>query len=37
MRIHLFGFFTQIDLPVYNFKEHEAPDMLWRIGYMVDF
>ena len=37
MRIHLFGFFTQIDIPVYNIMDHEAPDMLWRIGYMVEF
>ncbi len=37
MRIHLFGFFTQIDIPLYNFMEHDAPDMLWRIGYLVEF
>ena len=37
MRIHLFGFFTQIDIPVYNIMDHEAPDMLWRIGYLVEF
>lgn len=37
MRIHLFGFFTQIDIPVYNIMDHEAPDMLWRIGYLVKF
>lgn len=37
MRIHLFGFFTQIDIPLHNFMEHDAPDMLWRIGYMIEF
>ena len=37
MRIHLFGFFTQIDIALYKFNEHDAPDMLWRIGYMVEF
>ena len=37
MRIHLFGFFSQIDIPLHNFMEHDAPDMLWRIGYLVEF
>ncbi|MCF0215479.1 MAG: hypothetical protein HUK21_08310 [Fibrobacteraceae bacterium] len=35
--IHLYGFFTQIALPVYRFKEHDDPKFLWRAGYMIKF
>ena len=37
IRIHLFGFFSQLSFPIYNFKNHDAPDMLWRIGYLAEF
>lgn len=36
-RIHLFGFFTQVDIPLHNFMEHDAPEWLWRAGYLVEF
>ena len=37
IRIHLFGFFSQLSFPIYNFREHDAPFMLWRIGYIAEF
>ena len=37
VRFHLFGLFTQIDIPLYNFMKHDAPDYLWRVGYLVEF
>ena len=37
VRFHLFGLFTQIDIPLYNFMKHDAPDYLWRAGYLVEF
>ena len=37
VRVHLFGFFTQIDIPLHNFMDHDAPEWLWRAGYLVEF
>ena len=37
VRVHLFGFFTQIDIPLHNFMDHDAPKWLWRAGYLVEF
>ena len=37
IRIHLFGLFSQLSFPVYNFMNHDAPYMLWRVGYLVEF
>jgi hypothetical protein len=37
VRFHLFGFFTQMDIPIYNFMEHDLPRYFWRIGYLVEF
>ena len=37
IRIHLFGLFSQISLPIYKFKDHDAPSMLWRVGYVMEF
>lgn len=37
VRIHLFGLFTQIEIPLHNFMDHDAPSYLWRIGYLVEF
>lgn len=36
VRVHLFGFFTQIDVPVHYFRKHDEPDILWRVGYLVE-
>ena len=37
VRVHLFGFFTQIDVPIHYFRKHDEPDILWRIGYLLEF
>ena len=37
VRVHLLGFFTQIDIPLHNFMDHDAPKWLWRAGYLVEF
>lgn len=37
IRVHLFGFFTQIAYPIHYFMNHDEPDILWRIGYLVEF
>ncbi len=37
IRVHLFGFFTQIGYPIYHFMDHDAPTINWRAGYMVEF
>jgi hypothetical protein len=34
---HLYGFYTQISVPAYQFIEHDPPKLLWGAGYMVDF
>ena len=36
VRVHLFGFFTQIGIPVYHFTHHDDPNINWRIGYLVE-
>ena len=37
VRFHLFGLFTQIDIPLHSFMKHDAPKYLWRAGYLVEF
>jgi hypothetical protein len=37
LRINLFGVFTQISFPAYRFKDHDAPDFSWRVGYLMEF
>ena len=37
VRVHIFGFFTQVGYPVYYFMDHEAPTILWRAGYLAEF
>ena len=37
LRINLFGFFSQVAFPVLRFKDHDAPDYNWRIGYIASF
>ena len=37
IRIQVFGLFSQLSFPVYNFMDHDAPNMLWRVGYMAEF
>ena len=37
VRLHLFGLFTQIDIPLHSFMKHDAPKYLWRAGYLVEF
>lgn len=34
---HLYGFYTQISVPAHQFKDHDAPKVLWGAGYMVAF
>lgn len=37
IRIHLFGFFTQVAYPIYYFMKHDEPAILWRAGYLAEF
>jgi hypothetical protein len=37
LRIHLYGFYTQIDYPIHHFMNHDEPKFNWRIGYLVEF
>lgn len=34
---HVYGFYTQISVPAYQFLDHDAPNILWGAGYMVEF
>lgn len=34
---HLYGFYTQISIPIYRFREHDSKKILWGAGYMVEF
>ncbi len=34
---HLYGIYTQISVPAYRFREHEAKRILWGAGYMAEF
>ena len=34
---HLYGFYTQISFPAYQFRDHDAPNILWGAGYMIRF
>jgi len=34
---HLYGFYTQISVPAYHFREHDSQNILWGAGYMVEF
>lgn len=34
---HLYGFYTQISVPAYRYKKHDAQNILWGAGYMVEF
>lgn len=34
---HIYGFYTQISVPAYQFLDHDAPRILWGGGYMVEF
>lgn len=34
---HLYGFYTQISVPAYLFKEHDVPSLLWGAGYTIRF
>lgn len=36
LRIHLFGIYSQIDYPIYRFREHDANNFSWRMGYMFE-
>lgn len=33
----IYGFYTQISIPAYQFLNHNAPRILWGGGYMVEF
>lgn len=34
---HLYGLYTQISVPAYRFKEHDAKNILWGAGYILEF
>lgn len=34
---HIYGFYTQISVPAYQFMDHDAPKLLWGIGYTFHF
>lgn len=34
---NIYGFYTQISIPVYKFMNHSAPNLLWGIGYLYQF
>lgn len=34
---HLYGFYTQLSAPIYRFKEHDAQNLLWGAGYLLEF
>lgn len=34
---HLYGFYTQISVPAIQIREHDAPDILWGVGYTAQF
>lgn len=34
---HVYGIYTQISVPVYRFKKHDAPTILWGAGYTISF
>lgn len=34
---NIYGFYTQISIPVYKIMEHDAPRILWGAGYIVKF
>lgn len=34
---HVYGFYTQISVPAYQFLDHDAPNILWGTGYMIEF
>ena len=36
IRVHLYGFYSQIAYPVYHFLKHDEPKYIWRMGYMVN-
>lgn len=33
----IFGFYTQIGIPIHYFQKHDEPSILWRIGYIKQF
>lgn len=34
---HLYGFYTQIGVPIHQFKKHDTKNVLWGAGYLVEF
>lgn len=34
---HLYGIYTQIGVPAYQFKSHDFPKVLWGFGYTLKF
>ena len=37
VRVHIFGFFTQVGYPIHYFMKHDEPTILWRAGYLAEF
>ena len=33
----MYGFYTQISIPFYKFKDHDTPFILWGAGYIFQF
>lgn len=33
----IYGLYTQISVPIYQFRDHNVPRILWGAGYMVEF
>lgn len=34
---HLYGFYTQVSVPAYQFRDHDTQHVLWGIGYIHSF
>lgn len=34
---HLYGLYTQVSVPAYQFMHHDAPNVLWGAGYIFEF
>lgn len=37
VRPNIYGFFTQLAIPLHYFKKHNEPTVLWRVGYAYRF
>ena len=37
IRANIYGFFTEIAIPVHYFMKHDEPTVLWQVGYAYKF